>query len=238
MSENDNPLDLLVEGVDWEGSEFTSGLTEEVLEGGVKKNRYYIEGICIQTDVKNRNGRIYPYGIMKPVIDSHILNEVAQGRSVGELNHPADGRLTIEYEKVSHKFESLTEDGKNWRCRAIVADKTPMGSIVAGLMDVGVKMGISSRAGGKTKTFQGVKIVQPGVRLVTPGDIVTDPSAPDAYLTNLMEGKEWVYANGVLFERETEIKAAVNTMAKRGQLDKTGTRRLFNAILNEVRRSK
>lgn len=206
-------------------------LTEDVGDGK-KRKRYIVEGICIQSEVKNRNGRIYPKRLIKPEIDQYIREQVETNRAVGELNHP-ETDPSINYERVSHKFESLVESGNDWIGRAVITRGTPMGSIVAGLMDEGVQMGISSRATGSTAMSGGAKVVQ-SFRLRTAGDIVSDPSAPDAFLTNLMEGKEWVWENGILQEREKAIITEVNTMARRKQLNEAGTRLLFQRLIKSA----
>lgn len=199
-----------------------------------KERGYFLEGICIQSNVKNRNGRVYPRPIVKREVDRYIREFVDTNRAVGELNHPLTDP-SINYERVSHKYLWLKEDGDNWIGRAQVAHKTPMGSIVAGLMECGVVMGTSTRARGTTRLHEGVKVVQNDFRLITPGDIVADPSAPDAYLTNLMEGKEWVWANGTLIEKEAEIKGAVNKMARAKTLDKDAMRTLFEHVMSKVK---
>lgn len=222
-------MEVLVEQIDDVKNEV---LVEET-ESGQKKKRYIIEGICIQSEVRNRNGRIYPRKLVEPVIDRFIKEEVERGRAVGHLNHPANDPRN-DYREVSHKFESLTQSGNDWIGRAVVTQRTPMGQIVAGLMDEGVQMGISSRALGKTKLFenkgQKTRVVQT-FQLISPGDIVSDPSAPDAYLTNLMEGKEWVWENGLLVEKEKEIKKEINTLAKAKRLDEEAMVALFQRIL-------
>lgn len=194
-------------------------LVEEV--NGKKQKKYILEGICIQAEVKNRNGRVYPKKLIKPEIDRFIREDIALGRAVGHLNHPVTDPRN-DYKEVSHKFTDLYEDGNNWVGRAVVTTGTPNGKIVAGLMDEGVNMGISTRALGKTKLFEdrGKKtaVVQ-SFRLISPGDIVSDPSAPDAYLTNLMENKQWVWENGILVEKEQEIKDEVNELARTGKLN-------------------
>ena len=196
-------------------------LVEEV--GGKKVKQYFLEGICIQSEVPNRNNRVYPKGVVKPVIDKYISEVLDRHMAVGHLNHPGEGEDPRNNPKeISHKFEKLTEDGNNWIGRARVAVGTPNGDIVAGLMDTGIGMGISTRGVGKTKPFmergKEMKVVQ-AFHLISPGDIVMDPSAPDAYLTALMENKEWVWQNGFLVEREKEIKTEVNTLAKNGKLN-------------------
>ena len=217
-------MQILVERLDDIRNEI---LYEEV--NGTKKKRYMIEGICIQSDIENRNRRIYPYGLVKPVIDRYIKEDIAKHRSVGHLNHPATDPRN-DPKEVSHKFISLTEDGKNWIGKAVVTTGTPNGAIVAGLMDEGVNMGISSRATGKVKSSKGIDIVQT-FSLISPGDIVTDPSAPDAYLTNLMEGKERVWQNGFLVEQEKEIRQEINTLAKTKRLDEAKMIELFQKLI-------
>ncbi len=221
-------MDVLVERIDDVRNEI---LQEEV--NGVKKKKYIIEGICIQLEVKNRNGRVYPANLCNPEIERFIKEDIALGRAVGHLNHPANDPRN-DYKEVSHKFESLTRSGNDWIGRAVVTTGTPNGRIVAGLMDEGVNMGISTRALGKVKMFESkgeqTKVVQ-SFRLISPGDIVSDPSAPDAYLTNLMEGKEWVWENGLLVEREKEIKDEVNTLARTGRLDEKAMVELFEKLI-------
>ncbi|WEM34274.1 prohead core protein [Xanthomonas phage X1] len=221
-------MQVLVERIDDVRNEI---LVEEV--GGIKHKKYIIEGISIQAEVKNRNGRVYPKELIKPEIDRFIREDIALGRAVGHLNHPANDPRN-DYKEVSHKYESLTEDGNNWIGRAVVTTGTPNGRIVAGLMDEGVNMGTSTRALGKTKMFeqrgQKTAVVQ-SFRLISPGDIVSDPSAPDAYLTNLMEGKEWVWENGLLMEREVEIKKEINHAARTGTLNEAKMIELFKKLV-------
>jgi hypothetical protein len=205
-----------------------------ITESAAKEKEYFLEGICIQANIKNRNGRIYPYAVVKREVDKYITEFVNTNMAVGELNHPATDP-SINYERVSHKYEWLKEDGNNWIGRAKVAHKTHIGSIVAGLMECGVVMGTSSRATGSTRLFEGAKVVQNDFRLITPGDIVYGPSAPDAYLTNLMEGREWVWANGTLIEREAEIKKDVNTLARTKKLDEKHMRALFESIVASIK---
>lgn len=217
-------MKLLVERI-----EDTRNLFEEV-DG---EKQYYIEGPCIQCDVKNRNLRMYQKEIVKPEIDRYIREELRLNRAVGELNHPSEDPR-INYERATHKFIELREEGSNWIGKAIV-QKNGLGATITGLMDIGVQMGISSRALGSVKKRDGIAYVQNDFRLITPGDIVSDPSAPDAYLTNLMEGKEWVWGeNGQLMERSNEIKDLVNTAAKKKQLNEEGMTRLFHYILSKI----
>lgn len=217
-------MKLLIEKI-----EDTKNLFEEI--DGVRQ--YIIEGPCIQADVKNRNGRIYEKSVIKPEVDRFIREELQKNRAVGELNHPAkDPR--INYERVTHRFTELREEGSNWIGRAIVQQKG-LGSTITGLMDIGVQLGISSRALGSTVSRNGTQYVQSDFTLISPGDIVSDPSAPDAYLTNLMENKEWVFGqNGELIERSEEIKNLVNNQAKTKQLNEAGMTRLFHYIISKI----
>lgn len=210
----------------------TKSYIVEAKDTGQKK--YFIEGITVQSDVKNRNNRIYPYQVVKREMDRYIREMVNTNRAVGELNHPTN-RREIDYERASHKYVSLVEDGKNWIGKAQVTVGTPMGNVVAGLMDCGVRMGTSTRGTGTTKLHEGVHVVQNDFSLITAGDIVSDPSAPDAYLTNLMENKEWVYANGVLYEKEYEIKKTVNNLAKTKKLNDENMTKLFNLIMEQIK---
>jgi hypothetical protein len=214
--------------------EIVEDVTNEILTEEVSgRKRYMIEGPCIQTNVKNRNNRIYPKDVVKPEIDRYINEMVKQNKALGELNHPLN-QPSVNYERASHKFESLTEQGDNWIGRAVVTRNTPCGGVVAGLMEEGVVMGISTRALGTTMLQENVRRVTGNFRMITAGDIVSDPSAPDAFLTNLMEGKEWAWANGVLVEQEADIKANINNLAKTGKLNEKTMVDVFNLILSKI----
>lgn len=192
-------------------------------DGANAKKQYFLEGISIQADILNRNRRIYPKEVVKPVIDKYISEVLSKNMAVGHLNHPEEsGSILNNPKEVSHKFVSLTEDGSNWIARAKVAVGTPNGNIVAGLMDAGIVMGISTRAVGKTILQESngsrVRVVK-AFNMLSPGDIVMDPSAPDAYLTAIMESKDWAWENGVLIEREKETKEIINKVVRTGRLD-------------------
>ena len=186
-------------------------------DNATNDKKYIIKGIFMQSDLKNRNGRIYPEKYMDREATRYIQEKVLTHQATGELNHPTgDGSLSVNYERVSHKITSLTKCGKNWMGEALITHKTPMGSVIAGLMEAGVVMGVSSRATGSLKLDgHGVKIVQEDFRLITPADIVSDPSAPDAFMTSIMEGHEWLYVNGALTEQTlSEVKTVINKEAK------------------------
>lgn len=202
-----------------------------ITEGVGEDKKYFIEGVFLQADVKNRNGRIYPYDIMAKQVNEYIEKFVNDNRALGELGHPPNP--SINYDKASHKIISLREDSKNFIGKAKIMD-TPQGKIVKTLMDEGVKMGASSRALGSLKEVNGAKVVQEDFHLITAADIVSDPSAPDAFVTNLMENKEWVWDNGNLIVLETEIKSSINKLSKKGKLNEDALLKVFNYILSKI----
>ena len=169
-------------------------ITEEKEDGG--KN-YKIRGIFMQADIKNRNGRIYPMEVLNEEVKKYNKNFIEQNRAFGELGHP-DGP-TVNLERVSHMITSLEPDGKNFIGEAKIMD-TPMGKIVKNLMDEGAKLGVSSRGMGSLKQKGGANVVSDDFYLATAADIVAAPSAPNAFVEGIMEGKEWVWNNGALVE--------------------------------------
>ena len=169
-------------------------ITEEK-EGGGKN--YKIGGIFMQADIKNRNGRIYPMEVLDEEVKNYNKKFIKQNRAFGELGHP-DGP-TVNLERVSHMITSLKPDGKNFIGEAKIMD-TPMGKIVKNLMDEGAKLGVSSRGMGSLKQKGGANVVSDDFYLATAADIVADPSAPNAFVEGIMEGKEWVWNNGALVE--------------------------------------
>ena len=169
-------------------------ITEEKENGG--KN-YKIRGIFMQADIKNRNGRIYPMEVLEEEVKKYNKNFIEQKRAFGELGHP-DGP-TVNLERVSHMITSLKPDGKNFIGEAKIMD-TPMGKIVKNLMDEGAKLGVSSRGMGSLRQKGGANVVSDDFYLATAADIVADPSAPNAFVEGIMEGKECVWNNGALVE--------------------------------------
>ena len=181
-------------------------ITEKKKDGG---NSYVIEGVFMQADKKNRNGRIYDKSILEGAVNKYVTEQVKTGRAVGELNHPEGP--TINLDKVSHKITELKFEGSDVIGKASILN-TPMGKIVEGLLEGGVKLGVSSRGMGTLVNKQGVSHVGKDFMLSTV-DIVQDPSAPEAFVNGIMEGVEWVWNNGILCpqdieEIETEIKEA------------------------------
>ena len=180
-------------------------ITEAKKDG---KKEYVIEGVFMQADKKNRNGRVYEKSILEAAVNKYVKEQVKTGRAVGELNHP-DGP-GINLDKVSHKITELRFEGSDVIGKASIL-QTPMGKIVEGLLEGGVKLGVSSRGMGTLEKKNGVMQVGKDFMLATV-DIVQDPSAPEAFVNGIMEGVDWVWDNGILKpqEIETEIKEARN----------------------------
>lgn len=174
-------------------------IVEENAETG--KKSLYIEGVFLQSNLQNRNGRVYPREIMEKEVNRYMKEQVATKRAYGELGHP-DGP-NINLDRVSHMITSLREDGDNWIGKAKILD-TPMGNIAASLIREGAGLGVSSRGLGSLKEKNGINEVQDDFMLATAADIVADPSAPDAYVQGIMENREWVFVKGVWQEREIE----------------------------------
>ena len=176
-------------------------ITEDKENG---KKDYKIRGIFMQSDIKNRNGRVYPQEVLAKEVAKYNKNFISQNRAFGELGHP-DGP-TVNLERVSHMITKLAPDGKNFIGEAKIMD-TPMGKIVKNLMDEGATLGVSSRGMGSLEQRNGANYVKDDFYLATAGDIVADPSAPNAFVEGIMEGKEWVWDNGALLESEVaELK--------------------------------
>lgn len=194
-------------------------IAEDILdeEGNKTGKNYFIEGIIMQGDIKNRNGRVYPSEVLMKEMNRYNENYVSKKRAYGELGHP-DGP-TINLDRVSHMFTELRQDGANVVGKAKVMD-TPMGKIVKNLIDEGANLGISSRGmGSLRKNKQGIMEVQGDFMLATAGDIVADPSAPDAFVKGIMEGVDWVYdvaaqtwvAQNTFDQIEEEVKSMSKT---------------------------
>jgi Prohead core protein serine protease len=196
-------------------------LTEE--KDGQKQ--YFIEGTFLQGDIKNRNGRVYEFKMLKDKVEQYRKDFVAQKRAFGELGHPEGP--TINLERVSHMISELSPDGKNFYGKAKIMD-TPYGKIVKNLMDEGAKLGVSSRGVGSIEEKNGANYVKDDFRLSTAADIVADPSAPEAFVRGVMEGREWIFENGLLVQREIdEIKETIR---------KTSSRKLEEQMVNAFKR--
>ena len=173
------------------------------------QKNYYIKGVFLQAEQKNRNGRVYPLTTMQKEVDRYSKQYIDTNRAFGELGHP-DGP-TINLERVSHMVKELKQDGPNFVGKAKIME-TPYGKIVKNLIDEGAKLGVSSRGMGSLKTLGGSQIVQDDFHLATAGDIVADPSAPMAFVEGIMEGREWIWNNGIL--KETDVQEIKNQIVK------------------------
>jgi len=166
------------------------------------KKSFYIEGTFLQGDIKNRNGRIYESRILAKEVDRYNQEYITKNRAMGELGHP-DGP-TVNLDRVSHKITSLCQEGSNFTGKAKILE-TPMGRIAGALLNDGVTLGVSSRGMGSLVKKNGINYVGEDFMLATAADIVADPSAPDAFVQGIMEGKEWIWHNGLLKEQEVAL---------------------------------
>ena len=182
------------------------------------EKEYFIEGVFMQSDIKNRNGRIYPEQVMKKEVDRYRKEFVDKDRAFGELGHP-DGP-TINLDKVSHMITKLEQDGKNFMGRAKILS-TPNGQIVRNLINDGAKLGVSSRGLGSLETRGGAQVVKDDFQLATAADIVADPSAPEAFVEGIMEGVEWYYDSGILKMKDAEQMRKEIRTAKSSKLQET-----------------
>ena len=213
-------------------------ITEEVsevkfiTEGKGSCKKCYIEGVFLQGDIKNRNGRMYPFETLSREVERYNENFIQKGRALGELGHP-DGP-TVNLDRVSHKIVSLTCEGTNFKGKAQLLE-TPMGKIARSLIDEGVMLGVSSRGVGSLKEdHTGCKIVGEDFMLATAADIVADPSAPDAFVSGIMEGKEWVWEGGILREQLAErTQRRINTLVDQRRLEEHKLN-LFNEFISNL----
>ena len=191
---------------------------EVIVESRNGKKNLFIEGVFLQGEIKNRNGRMYPMQTLAREVGRYNENFVQKGRALGELGHP-DGP-TVNLDRVSHKIVSLKESGNNFIGKAKILS-TPMGKIASNLLDEGVKLGVSSRGvGSLNKTNEGYSVVGEDFTLATAADIVADPSAPDAFVDGIMEGKEWVWDGGIIRERlASKTYKQINTLVDQKKLD-------------------
>ena len=201
-------------------------ITEE--KDGEKK--LYIEGVFLQSEVKNRNGRVYPFKVLDNEVKRYHEEYIKPGRALGELGHP-DGP-TVNLDRVSHRIVSLKAEGNNFIGKAHILD-TPNGKIAKSLLGEGVKLGVSSRGMGTLDKQEGVAYVMDDFMLATAADIVADPSAPDAFVNGIMEGKEWVWSNGILKEQTVDKYQQAIKSASRGELEEK-TLKVFEHFLSSL----
>ena len=213
-------------------------ITEEIsnvqiiTEGKGANKKLYIEGVFLQGDIKNRNGRMYPMETLSREVKRYNETFVKKGRALGELGHP-DGP-TVNLDRVSHKITSLVQEGSNFRGKAQILN-TPMGKIAESLLKEGVTLGVSSRGiGSVSRHRDGYMEVGEDFMLATAADIVADPSAPDAFVQGIMEGKEWVWEGSILREKQAhQTQKRINTLVDQRKLDEQKLN-LFNDFLNNL----
>ena len=202
-------------------------------EGSGADKKYFMEGIAMQGDIVNRNKRRYAMDVLRPEVSRYNKEFVEQKRAFGELGHPAGP--TINLDRVSHMFTELREEGSNYVGRALVMD-TPSGKIAKNFIDIGAKLGWSSRALGSLKmNREGINEVQNDFMLSTPGDIVADPSAPDAFVQGIMEGTEWLFnieTGSFSYKNAEQIKEIIQS-TNRAQLEEV-TNRLWQNFLQDI----
>jgi len=191
---------------------------EVIVENRNGKKSMFIEGIFLQGDIQNRNGRMYPMQTLRKEVQRYNESFVDSGRAVGELGHPEGP--TVNLDRVSHKIVSLKESGSNFIGKAKLLN-TPMGVIAQNLIDEGVKLGVSSRGLGTLAVNEdGIKVVSDDFMLATAADIVSDPSAPDAFVSGIMEGKDWVWDGGIVREQlAKKTYKTINTLVDNKQLE-------------------
>ena len=204
-------------------------ITEDDDEG--KKN-YRIRGVFLQAEVKNRNGRIYPMTVLEKEVGRYNKEYVQKNRAFGELGHP-DGP-TVNLERVSHMITKLHPDGKNFIGEAKIMD-TPYGKIVKNLINEGAKLGVSSRGMGSLEPRRGAQVVKDDFYLATAADIVADPSAPNAFVEGIMEGKEWVWQNGAVKEMDIEAyRKELDRNYERAQAREEKNAEIFENFLSKL----
>ena len=213
-------------------------ITEEVarvkfiVEGKGAQKKMFIEGVFLQGEIKNRNGRMYPINTLAKEVNRYNESFVKKGRALGELGHPEGP--TVNLDRVSHKITSLVQEGNNFKGKAQLLS-TPMGKIAQNLIGEGVTLGVSSRGVGSLKEdVRGCKVVGEDFMLATAADIVADPSAPDAFVSGIMEGKEWIWEGGILREQLAEkTQKRINTLVDQGKLEEHKLN-LFNDFLSNL----
>ena len=200
---------------------------EVITEGTGADKKLYIEGVFLQSEIKNRNGRMYPFSVLEKEVERYNEEYVKTSRALGELGHP-DGP-TVNLDRVSHRITSLRAEGNNFVGKAQILS-TPNGNIAKALLDEGVKLGVSSRGMGSIDKREDCGVVMDDFMLATAADIVADPSAPDAFVNGIMEGKEWAWDNGILKETKVAKYQRYMDNATRKNLEER-TLQVFNDFL-------
>lgn len=205
-----------------------------IIEGKGDDKKLYIEGVFLQSSIKNRNGRVYPEHVMDKEVARYVKENISRNRAVGELGHPEGPQINLD--RISHRIISLKKEGTNYVGKALITS-TPMGNIAKGLIESGVSLGVSSRGMGTLKVnSQGVNEVQSDFKLATAADIVGDPSAPDAWVNGIMENTEWIFdeKNGWI---SLNIAEAVQRERKLRKIKEDKLTKLFSTFMENVARS-
>ena len=200
---------------------------EVITEGKGADKKLYIEGVFLQSELKNRNGRMYPFSVLQKEVERYNEEYVKTSRALGELGHP-DGP-TVNLDRVSHRITSLRAEGNNFIGKAQILS-TPNGNIAKALLEEGVKLGVSSRGMGSIDKREDCNVVMDDFMLATAADIVADPSAPDAFVNGIMEGKEWAWDNGILKETKVAKYQRYMNSATRRNLEERSLK-VFNDFL-------
>jgi hypothetical protein len=196
------------------------------------KKTLFIEGIFLQGNIKNKNGRVYRTDVLENEVNRYIKEKVSKGRAYGELGHPSSPSINLD--RVSHIITELKRDGDNFIGKAKISS-TPMGNIAAGLISDGAQLGVSSRGTGSLKEKNGIMEVQDDFYLATAADIVADPSAPEAFVNGIMEGVEWVWDNGKMISIELEkMKKEIDEAAKAKRLNEERMISLFEQFISQI----
>jgi hypothetical protein len=204
-------------------------VTEKTESG---KKTMYIEGVFLQSEIKNRNGRVYPKAVLEREVNRYNEQFVQKGRAFGELGHPDGPQINLD--RISHIIESLKQDGSNFIGRAKITD-TPMGNIARGIIESGGQLGVSTRGMGSIKlNKEGVNEVQDDFHLATAADIVADPSAPDAFVNGIMEGVEWIWENNMLIAHRAKLQVE---QAVRSRNLETQKLKVFENFINSISKS-
>lgn len=196
-------------------------------EKGTKKKSYVIEGVFMQAEKQNRNGRVYPFDTLRKEVERYNKEYVTKNRALGELGHPDTPSINLD--RVSHMITSLKPDGTNFIGKAKILD-TNMGNIVKGLLDGGVQLGVSTRGVGSLKPHNGYQLVQDDFKLATAADIVADPSAPDAFVQGICENKEWIFENGKWKELEFDRAKKMIKQASKSDIEAVALKLFENYI--------
>ncbi len=218
INQRNHPMKLITEQIE---------NVNVITEGKGDSKKLYIEGVFLQSELKNRNGRMYPFSVLEKEVNRYNEEYVKTNRALGELGHP-DGP-TVNLDRVSHRITSLKSEGNNFVGRAQILD-TPMGKIAKSLLEEGVKLGVSSRGMGSIDKREDCNVVMDDFMLATAADIVADPSAPDAFVNGIMEGKEWAWDNGILKETEVAKYKSYMSESTRRNLEER-TLKVFNDFL-------